>query len=71
MKFATFGSESHASDFVHLSEVGGNTHMQSSNNQSATTFNNGEPCILETQFKEDTKQHLLKCLDQDLTHSKV
>ena len=30
-----------------------------------------EPCVLETQFKEDTKQHLLKCLNEDISLSKI
>ena len=27
--------------------------------------------ILETEYKEDTKSHLLKCLNQDLDYSKI
>ena len=30
-----------------------------------------EPCLLATQYKEDTKSHLLKCLDEDLGFSKI
>ena len=30
-----------------------------------------EPCLLYTQYKEDTKQHLLKCLDEDISFSKI
>ena len=26
---------------------------------------------LETEYKEDTKQHLSKCLNQDLDYSKI
>ena len=29
------------------------------------------PCILESQYKEDTKLHLLKCLNEDLGFSKI
>ena len=30
-----------------------------------------EPSVLETQFKADTKQHLLKCFNEDLGFSKI